>query len=263
MYFSLFWHILGKIQLVPKENLVEFVTLLTFKLCMSNKANKLVHRSVRGHWQKRRQNSIKSALNAKYGLKTKEKAEIFAPENCEKHGNQLKWGALSPVYKMFQTHMLYTPNRAKWHDACRIGLKSYFLGLGNSCVFCTMCWGHVGHKVRHTIGTCIHFKLPAFLHSRSLRLCISSVRFLSSSYSSSSSSSSSSVNTSKSYISDMTWPILTRLGHKCRLTIPFMSHDQIRVKGHVGVTGVKKVIFTKNATPPTNYVAWSCDLCMW
>ena len=45
--------------------------------------------------------------------------------------------------------------------------------------------------------------------------------------------------------------------------IPFMSHDQIRVKGHVGVTGVKKVIFTKNVAPPTNYVAWSCDLCMW
>ena len=90
-----------------------------------------------------------------------------------------------------------------------------------------------------------------FLHSRSLRLCISSVRFL----------SSSSVNTSKSYISDMTWPILTRLGHKYRLTIPFMSHDQIRVKGHVGVTGVKKVIFTKNATSPTDYRVWSCDSC--
>ena len=89
------------------------------------------------------------------------------------------------------------------------------------------------------------------LHSRSLRLCISSVRFL----------SSSSVNTSKSYISDMTWPILTRLGHKYRLTIPFMSHDQIRVKGHVGVTGVKKVIFTKNATSPTDYRVWSCDSC--
>ena len=43
------------------------------------------------------------------------------------------------------------------------------------------------------------------------------------------------------YISDMTWPILTRLGHKYRLTIPFMSYDQIGVKGHVGVTGVKKV----------------------
>ena len=73
--------------------------------------------------------------------------------------------------------------------------------------------------------------------------------------------SSSSVNTSKSYISDMTWPILTRLGHKYRLTIPFMWHDQIRVKGHVGVTGVKKVIFTKNATSPTDYRVWSCDSC--
>ena len=45
----------------------------------------------------------------------------------------------------------------------------------------------------------------------------------------------------------MTWPILTRLGHKYRLTIPFMSYDQIGVKGHVGVTGVKKVIFTKKS----------------
>ena len=56
---------------------------------------------------------------------------------------------------------------------------------------------------------------------------------------------------------------LTRLGHKYWLTIPFMSHDQIRVKGHVGVTGVKKVIFTKNTTLPTDLVAWSRDLCMW
>ena len=45
----------------------------------------------------------------------------------------------------------------------------------------------------------------------------------------------------------MTWPILTRLGHKYRLTISFMSYDQIGVKGHVGVTGVKKVIFTKKS----------------
>ena len=77
--------------------------------------------------------------------------------------------------------------------------------------------------------------LTRFLHSRSRRLCFVSVRFL------------SSVNISKSYISDMTWPILTRLGHKYRLTIPFMSYDQIGVKGHVGVTGVKKVIFTKKS----------------
>ena len=104
----------------------------------------------------------------------------------------------------------------------------------------------------YTVAVCdCVFLLYDFLHSRSLRLCISSVRFL----------SSSSVNTSKSYISDMTWPILTRLGHKYRLTIPFMWHDQIRVKGHVGVTGVKKVIFTKNATSPTDYRVWSCDSC--
>ena len=64
------------------------------------------------------------------------------------------------------------------------------------------------------------------------------------------------------YISDMTWPIMTRLGHKYQLTIPFMSYDQIGVKGHVGATGVKKVIFTKNATS-ADYVAWSCDLSMW
>ena len=93
--------------------------------------------------------------------------------------------------------------------------------------------------------------LAFFLHSRSRRLCFVSVRFL------------SSVNISKSYISDMTWPILTRLGHKYRLTIPFMSYDQIGVKGHVGVTGVKKVIFTKKVSSPTGYVAWSRDLCIW
>ena len=70
-----------------------------------------------------------------------------------------------------------------------------------------------------------------------------------------------SVNISLTYISDMTWPILTRLGHKYWLTTPFMSHDQIGVRGHAGVTGVKKAIFTKNATP-TDYVGRSRDLCM-
>ena len=106
-------------------------------------------------------------------------------------------------------------------------------------------WGHFRQQIScdcvqicsrssYTVAVCdCVFHLYDFLHSRSLRLCISSVRFLSS-------SSSSSVNTSKSYISDMTWPILTRLGHKYRLTIPFMWHNQIRVKGHVGVTGVKR-----------------------
>ena len=39
-------------------------------------------------------------------------------------------------------------------------------------------------------------------------------------------------------------------------------------KGHVGVTGVKKggqkrSIFTKNATPPTDYAALTRDLCIY
>ena len=38
---------------------------------------------------------------------------------------------------------------------------------------------------------------------------------------------------------------------------------QISIWGHSGSQGSKKVIFTKNATPPTYYVAWSCDLCTW
>ena len=68
------------------------------------------------------------------------------------------------------------------------------------------------------------------------------------------------IKTPMTYISDMTWPISARFGHKYRLTIPFMSHDQIGVKCHVGVTMVKKVIFTKNTTPPTDNIAWSYDL---
>ena len=51
---------------------------------------------------------------------------------------------------------------------------------------------------------------------------------------------SSSVNTSLTNISDIIWPILTRLGHKYRLTTPFMSHDQIRVKGTYGSQGSKR-----------------------
>ena len=55
-------------------------------------------------------------------------------------------------------------------------------------------------------------------------------------------------------------PILTILGHNNPLQYRYMSHDQHGVKGHVGVTGVKKVIFTKNASPSTNFKLRSCDL---
>ena len=50
----------------------------------------------------------------------------------------------------------------------------------------------------------------------------------------------SSGNTSKTYSFDMPWLISTKLGHKNPWPMAFMSYDQSGVKGHVGVTGVKK-----------------------
>ena len=52
----------------------------------------------------------------------------------------------------------------------------------------------------------------------------------------------SSGNTSKTYSFDMPWPISTKLGHKNPWHMAFMSYDHSGVKGHVGVTGVKKLI---------------------
>ena len=60
------------------------------------------------------------------------------------------------------------------------------------------------------------------------------------------------------YNSNMPEPILTILGHN-PLQYRYMSHDQHGVKGHVGVTGVKRSVFTKNASP-TNFKLRSCDL---
>ena len=52
----------------------------------------------------------------------------------------------------------------------------------------------------------------------------------------------SSGNTSKTYSFDMLWPISTRLGHKNPWHMAFMSYDHSGVKGHIGVTGAKKLI---------------------
>ena len=57
----------------------------------------------------------------------------------------------------------------------------------------------------------------------------------------------SSGNTSKTYSFDMPWPISTKLSHKNPWPMAFTSYDQNGVKGHVGVTGVKKV---KNPKTP-------------
>ena len=72
--------------------------------------------------------------------------------------------------------------------------------------------------------------------------------------------SSSSGNTSFSHIS--LHPILTKLGHNDRYLDHYSGTKDGGVRGHHGVTGVKKVICTKKASSPSDYVALTRDLCI-
>ena len=78
--------------------------------------------------------------------------------------------------------------------------------------------------------------------------------------SSSSSFLLSSGNTSFSHIS--LHPILTKLGHNDRYLYHYSGTKDGGVRGHHGVTGVKKVICTKKASSPSDYVALTRDLCI-
>ena len=71
---------------------------------------------------------------------------------------------------------------------------------------------------------------------------------------------SSSGNTRFSHIS--LHPILTKLGHNDRYLDHYSGTKDDGVRGHYGVTGVKKVIFTKKASSPSDYVASRRDLCI-
>ena len=70
----------------------------------------------------------------------------------------------------------------------------------------------------------------------------------------------SSGNTSFSHIS--LHPILTKLGHNDRYLDHYSGTKDGGVRGHHGVTGVKKVICTKKASSPSDYVALTRDLCI-
>ena len=79
------------------------------------------NRGVRRHRQKPRKNSVKLGKNAKNRLKIKEKAEILAQENCQKRGNQLKRGTLTPLWKAQPTTIklaLYSVADFKQASAC-------------------------------------------------------------------------------------------------------------------------------------------------
>ena len=57
-------------------------------------------------------------------------------------------------------------------------------------------------------------------------------------------------------------PILTKLGHIDRYLDHYSGTDNDGVRGHDGVTGVKKVIFAKKASSPSEYLASMRDLCI-
>ena len=63
-------------------------------------------------------------------------------------------------------------------------------------------------------------------------------------------------------ISDTLGPIMLILGQSNKSVNAHFWHDQFGVKGHDGVTGVKKVIFTKIAISSTDHMVWSCDSCI-
>ena len=57
--------------------------------------------------------------------------------------------------------------------------------------------------------------------------------------------------------------ILTKLAHSDRYLNHYSHTKDGGVRGHYGVTGVKKVIFTKNASSPSDYVASTRDFCIY
>ena len=63
-------------------------------------------------------------------------------------------------------------------------------------------------------------------------------------------------------ISDTLGPIMLILGQSNKSVNAHFWHDQFGVKGHDGVTGVKKVICTKIAISSTDHMVWSCVSCI-
>ena len=57
-------------------------------------------------------------------------------------------------------------------------------------------------------------------------------------------------------------PILTKLCQSDRYLNHYSGLENGGVRGHNGVTGVKKVIFTKKTSSPTEYLALMRDLCI-
>ena len=55
---------------------------------------------------------------------------------------------------------------------------------------------------------------------------------------------------------------MTKLGQSDQYLDHYSGTNDDGVRGHDGVTGVKKVIFTKKASSPSDYIALMRDLCI-
>ena len=108
--------------------------------------------------------------------------------------------------------------------------------------------------IQNVLFSCISFTLPEDRQS------LVSYSFLSSFFFFFLLLLSSSGNTRFSHIS--LHPILTKLGHNDRYLDHYSGTKDGGVRGHHGVTGVKKVICTKKASSPSDYVALTRDLCI-
>ena len=65
------------------------------------------------------------------------------------------------------------------------------------------------------------------------------------------------------YSFDILGPISTKLGQKYVWVNRYKSYTRFDLKGHVGVTGVKKVIFTRKVSTPLGYMVWLWDSWTW
>ena len=109
-------------------NLCTFIPLNIF---YTGKSASVLHRGVRGHNQKTRKNSMKSRQTAKM----KEKAQILAPENFQKWGNQLKRGTLTPLFTGVEIRQVIWPISSKMLGACKNLRPKAWTALEKGCLF--------------------------------------------------------------------------------------------------------------------------------
>ena len=141
-----------------------------------------------------------------------------------------------------------------------INAKGSNVNLGSSPAGYAVCDGNMSsYPAGAAAGSCF-LLVSSFLPCRRSRRVLYLTCFFVSFFLSFFLLSSSSGNTSFSHTSQHA--ILTKLGQSDRYLDHYSRTQDGGVRGHDGVTGVKKVIFTKKASSPSEYVALTRDLCI-